>query len=59
MFSGTIRYNIDPLGQYKDNDEKIWNALKEVQLYDHVYNLPNKLDTLVAGESSVFSVGQT
>ena len=53
---GTIRYNIDPLDQYKD--EQIWQVLKDVKLYDHVNGLSNKLDTEVGVESSVFSVGQ-
>jgi len=55
MFKGTIRYNIDPLDQY--NDDLIWNALKEVQLYSHVKGLNSGLDTKISGESGVFSVG--
>jgi len=53
---GTIRYNIDPLGQY--TDEQIWEALKEVRLFEHVDSLKKKLDTEIGYESAVFSVGQ-
>ena len=43
MFIGTIRYNIDPLGLY--TDEQIWQVLKEVKLHDAIQGYPNKLDT--------------
>ena len=56
MFIGSIRYNIDPLKKY--TDKEIWNALRDVKLYDHVNSLKNKLDTKVGYESSIFSVGQ-
>ena len=30
LFSGTMRYNLDPFGEYPD--EKLWKALEEVKL---------------------------
>lgn len=56
VFIGTIKYNLDPLQQYKD--EAIWNILKEVDLFDYVSSLDDKLETLITYNSSVFSVGQ-
>jgi len=56
IFTGTVRQNVDPLGEY--SDEQIWNALEEVRLKDHVSRLVNKLDTNMSNVSAVFSVGQ-
>jgi len=56
MFTGTIRQNLDPTGQF--TDEQIWNALEEVRLKEHVEKMSHKLDTIVTNASSVFSVGQ-
>jgi len=56
MFTGTIRQNLDPLGQY--SDAQIWSALQEVRLKEHVEKLSDKLNTTVNNASSVFSVGQ-
>ena len=57
MFIGSIRYNIDPLGEFKNDDTRIWSVLREVHLESHVKRLKDQLDTEVTGESSVFSVG--
>ena len=56
IFTGTIRTNVDPLGQYKD--EEIWAALEDVRLKHHVEKQPKKLDTQIHGSTSVFSAGQ-
>jgi len=56
ILTGTVRYNIDPLG--KASDEEIWKALKDVRLKKHVETLPQKLDTEMTAATSVFSVGQ-
>ena len=31
LFSGTVRYNLDPFNEHTDN--KLWDALKEVLNY--------------------------
>ncbi|XP_023243430.1 ATP-binding cassette sub-family C member 9-like [Centruroides sculpturatus] len=56
LFSGTVRENLDPNHQYRD--EELWNALKVAQLYDLVISLPGSLDAELNDEGSYFSVGQ-
>lgn len=41
LFSGSIRFNLDPAGIYFD--QEIWNALKDAHLKDYVNSLPGKL----------------
>ena len=33
LFKGTVRFNIDPFGICKDNDNLIWNILKDVKVW--------------------------
>ncbi|XP_061393047.1 probable multidrug resistance-associated protein lethal(2)03659 [Musca vetustissima] len=56
LFSGTMRYNLDPFDEY--SDAKLWEALEEVQLKDVVSELPNGLQTKISEGGSNFSVGQ-
>ena len=56
IFTGSIRSNVDPLGQF--TDEQIWAALEDVRLKYHVERQPKKLDTHIHGGTSVFSAGQ-
>ncbi|KAL6846161.1 hypothetical protein ACP4OV_023609 [Aristida adscensionis] len=56
LFQGTIRSNIDPLGQYSDTD--IWQALDRCQLKDAVASKPEKLDAPVVDNGENWSVGQ-
>lgn len=35
LFSGTMRYNLDPFNEY--NDEKLWQALEEVTFFFKLY----------------------
>jgi ABC-type multidrug transport system fused ATPase/permease subunit len=53
----TVRANI-LFGCVATDEEKIWDALEQAQLKEFVWNLPDKLDTVV-GEAGVrFSGGQ-
>ncbi|KAF8674747.1 hypothetical protein HU200_048028 [Digitaria exilis] len=56
LFEGTIRSNIDPIGQY--SEAKIWQALERCQLKDVVVSKPEKLDAPVADSGENWSVGQ-
>ena len=52
----TVRENLDPFGTY--SEEKIWNALQDVQMKSAIEALPNNLDTEVSAGGLNFSVGQ-
>ena len=56
LFSGTIRYNLDPFGLY--DDEQLLHALDIVQLKPMVLTLPDALSTQIAEFGSNFSVGE-
>ena len=56
MFSATVRFNLDPFGQY--SDEKVWNVLERVCMIEHVNSLPNKLNEMIAEGGDNFSAGQ-
>ncbi|XP_042518498.1 ABC transporter C family member 3-like [Macadamia integrifolia] len=56
MFEGTIRSNLDPLGDY--TDEQIWEALDGCQLGDEIRKKEGKLDSLVAENGENWSIGQ-
>ncbi|XP_066250934.1 probable multidrug resistance-associated protein lethal(2)03659 [Euwallacea similis] len=56
IFSGTLRSNLDPFGQYPD--EAIWNALDEVELKGVVSELKGGLDSIVSESGANFSLGQ-
>ena len=46
MFSGSLRYNLDPFSRYSEED--IWTALRNVQMADFV-------ETLIRSESNTQS----
>ncbi|CAL4922095.1 unnamed protein product [Urochloa decumbens] len=56
MFEGTVRNNLDPLGEYADN--QIWEALDCCQLGDEVRKKELKLDSPVIENGENWSVGQ-
>ena len=56
LFSGTMRYNLDPLDEYSDNQH--WEALEQVQLKDVVEKMEGQLSGKVLEGGSNFSVGQ-
>ncbi|KAH9652208.1 ABC transporter C family member 3 [Citrus sinensis] len=56
MFEGTVRNNLDPLEEYKD--EEIWEALDKCQLGDEVRNKEGKLDSRVTENGENWSMGQ-
>jgi len=56
LFEGTMRENIDPVGEYQDAD--IWEALKQAYLREYVESLPEGLDAPVREGGSSLSAGQ-
>ncbi|XP_041448153.1 probable multidrug resistance-associated protein lethal(2)03659 isoform X2 [Drosophila obscura] len=56
LFSGTMRYNLDPFEQYPD--EKLWQALEEVHLKEEISELPTGLQSSISEGGTNFSVGQ-
>ncbi|XP_077980908.1 ATP-binding cassette sub-family C member 8-like [Glandiceps talaboti] len=56
LFSGTIRFNLDPAGTRSDTE--LWDALEIAQLKTTVEYLDDKLDSLISDEGDNFSVGQ-
>ena len=68
LFSGTLRFNLDPLKQ-SANEQQLWQALQRSHLSDHVARLErenateeggrsNGLDTIVQEQGKNFSLGQ-
>uniref|UniRef100_A0A1D1YZ73 ABC transporter C family member 3 n=1 Tax=Anthurium amnicola TaxID=1678845 RepID=A0A1D1YZ73_9ARAE len=56
MFEGTVRSNLDPIGEY--TDEEIWQALDTCQLGEEVRNKEGKLDSAVNENGENWSMGQ-
>ncbi|KAL7740941.1 hypothetical protein ACLKA6_014096 [Drosophila palustris] len=56
LFSGTMRYNLDPFDEY--SDEKLWSSLEEVKLKEVVADLPSGLQSKITEGGTNFSVGQ-
>ncbi|XP_064396708.1 ATP-binding cassette sub-family C member 4-like [Halichondria panicea] len=56
LFSGTMRYNIDPFNEFSDNE--LWDVLEQVQLKSTVQQLEGQLAGEVSEGGSNFSVGQ-
>ncbi|XP_072291740.1 ATP-binding cassette sub-family C member 8-like [Eucyclogobius newberryi] len=56
LFSGTIRFNLDP--EMKATDEMLWEALEIAQLKPVVKTLPGGLDATITEGGENFSQGQ-
>ncbi|XP_022215922.2 probable multidrug resistance-associated protein lethal(2)03659 [Drosophila obscura] len=56
LFSGSMRYNLDPFEEY--SDAKLWESLEEVKLKEVVAELPSGLSSKISEGGSNFSVGQ-
>lgn len=56
LFSGTIKYNVDPFNQYNEDD--IWLALERTHMLEAISDLPQKLEAPVSENGSNFSVGE-
>ncbi|XP_014087149.1 probable multidrug resistance-associated protein lethal(2)03659 isoform X1 [Bactrocera oleae] len=56
LFSGTLRYNLDPLEQKAD--EELWRTLEDVKLKNYVSTLEGGLNCRLHDGGSNFSMGQ-
>ncbi|XP_056602458.1 ATP-binding cassette sub-family C member 12 [Triplophysa dalaica] len=56
LFIGTVRYNLDPFNNYKD--EELWQALEKTYMKDTIAKLPEKLESTVVENGENFSVGE-
>lgn len=56
LFVGTVRYNLDPFGKYKDSE--LWEALEKCHVKDTILSLELKLDHMVVENGENFSVGE-
>ncbi|KAI9174576.1 hypothetical protein LWI28_019508 [Acer negundo] len=56
LFSGTVRYNLDPLWQYTDHE--IWEVLEKCHLREVIREKEEGLDSLVVEDGSNWSLGQ-
>jgi len=56
LFSGTIRFNMDPFNEH--TDEEIWKGLENAGLKETISALKDKLEAEVRTNGENFSVGQ-
>jgi ATP-binding cassette subfamily C (CFTR/MRP) protein 4 len=56
LFSGSLRYNLDPFSEY--TDQMLWDVLEKVQLKATAEALSGALDFMVSETGGNFSVGQ-
>ena len=56
LFSGTIRYNLDPFNQY--TDKTLIQVLESCQLKQSVLSMSGQLDAEIFGYGNHFSVGE-
>ena len=56
LFSGTMRKNLDPFGEY--DDQTLWNALENVKLKELLTDLQTGLDYAITEGGSNLSVGE-
>uniref|UniRef100_A0A673KW28 ATP-binding cassette sub-family C member 5 n=1 Tax=Sinocyclocheilus rhinocerous TaxID=307959 RepID=A0A673KW28_9TELE len=56
LFIGTVRYNLDPFNNYRD--EELWLALEKTFIKDTIAKLPEKLHSPVVENGENFSVGE-
>jgi len=56
LFSGPLRKNLDPFGEY--DDSILWSALEDVKLKESTMDLESGLDSIMTEGGSNLSVGQ-
>ncbi|XP_069129777.1 ATP-binding cassette sub-family C member 5-like isoform X2 [Argopecten irradians] len=56
LFTGTLRYNLDPFSKY--TDDVIWKALEQVHMKEKIRQFGEQLDFQVEENGDNFSVGE-
>ncbi|CAC5416858.1 Pleiotropic ABC efflux transporter of multiple drugs YBT1,Cystic fibrosis transmembrane conductance regulator,ABC transporter C family member 14,ATP-binding cassette sub-family C member Sur,Multidrug resistance-associated protein 5,Putative uncharacterized protein YKR104W,Multidrug resistance-associated protein 9 [Mytilus coruscus] len=56
MFSGTLRYNLDPFDNY--TDDELWNSLEKAHIKKKILQYDNGLQLLIEENGDNFSVGE-
>jgi len=56
LFSGTIRFNMDPFSEHMD--QEIWDALSNAGIKQTIMDIDGKLESEVSANGENFSVGQ-
>lgn len=56
LLQGTIRENLDPMGECTDS--QIDAILREVNMYEKIYSLPQNLNTCISESNNLFTCGQ-
>ncbi|KAM1636946.1 hypothetical protein ACFX13_015082 [Malus domestica] len=56
LFSGSVRFNLDPLSKHTDN--QIWEVLDKCQLREAIQQKEDGLDSLVVQDGANWSMGQ-
>lgn len=56
LFSGTLRFNLDPLDKY--SDEHIWHTIHSTKLTDYLSKMANGLNTLIETDGLGLSNGE-
>ena len=56
LFSGSLRKNLDPFGEY--DDQLLWNALEDVQFKELLTDVQAGLDYAITEGGSNLSVGE-
>ncbi|KAK3021883.1 hypothetical protein RJ639_047387 [Escallonia herrerae] len=56
LFSGSVRYNLDPLSEHTDHE--IWEVLEKCQLRQAIQETEEGLNSLVVQDGSNWSMGQ-
>lgn len=56
LFSGTLRFNLDPYNKY--TDDEIWLALERTSMKEVAMDMPDRLDGEVQECGQNFSIGQ-
>ncbi|XP_062074490.1 ABC transporter C family member 10-like [Humulus lupulus] len=56
LFNGSVRFNLDPLSQY--TDQELWEVLEKCQLREVIEEKEQGLDSVVLEEGTNWSMGQ-